>query len=129
MINKIDDIDIQLNQIEKDRLLLNLLISSIVKNQIAIEQTLKLKLKIEYGESLTNEIIDTELKKIDQDFVKMQYDLIADVLSKYSSKSENTNQVQSIQDKFSIFINSFQSLMDELVKQLPGKDQSQLFFL
>lgn len=84
----IDSININLLPKDRDRAIISLLISNTAKTEINIIETLKLRLKIEYGDKLTDGIVKTELKKLDQEFTDLQYNLTADIINKFGASEE-----------------------------------------
>ena len=99
-MNLVDKQKIDMNRKETDQLIVSLLIASIAANRISTQKQIELELRLKYKDEIDPETLKAELKKNNDDFISAQYDLIAEIMQKYSNTqndyeaSENPGSVK-----------------------------------
>lgn len=99
-MNLVDKQKIDMNRKETDQLIVSLLIASIAANRISTQKQIELELRLKYKDEIDPEILKAELKKNNDDFISAQYDLIAEIMQRYSNTqndyeaSENPGSVK-----------------------------------
>lgn len=125
-MKNLDNINIPLLPKGRDEVILNLLVTNISKTQVAIEETLKLKLLIQYKDQLTNDIVKQELEKLSEKTEEIRYGLLADIHHKFGASEAEVKA--SKLDLNSSIAKTFEVLSDmliELSKQFPKNDEQQ----
>lgn len=99
-MNLVDKQKIDMNRKETDQLIVSLLIASIAANRISTQKQIQFELRLKYKDEIDPETLKAELKKNNDDFISAQYDLIAEIMQKYSNTqndyeaSENPGSVK-----------------------------------
>lgn len=95
------NINVDLTHKQLGNALLSLLIENLAQNKLLFEELLALRVRIESGFDNENSI-KYELNRYDEKFVQTQYDLAAQIISKYSLP-EKTNPEKFISDTVAYF--------------------------
>lgn len=98
---KLENINVDLTFKQMQNALLSLLIENLAQNKLLFEELLALRVRIESGFDNENSI-KYELNRYDEKFVQTQYDLAAQIISKYSLP-EKTNPEKFISDTVAYF--------------------------
>jgi len=122
----IGDININLLPKDKDRAIISLLIHNTAKQQINIYETLKLRLIIEYGDKLNDEIVKTELEKLDKEFTDLQYNLIADLINTFGASEEEAKAAKlDLNASLIKAVEIFSDRLIDLSKRFAKNDEQQ----
>ena len=122
----IGDININLLPKDKDRAIISLLIHNTAKQQININETLKLRLIIEYGDKLNDEIVKTELEKLDKEFTDLQYNLIADLINTFGASEEEAKAAKlDLNASLIKAVEIFSDRLIDLSKRFAKNDEQQ----
>lgn len=123
----VENININLLPKDKDRAIISLLIANTVKTQISIEETLKLRLKLEYPDTLTEDILKSELAKIETKYTDMQYSLIADIISVFgaSDKEIAAANIDMYENSLNKLVEIFSNRLTALSKRFKDKYDTQ----
>lgn len=123
----VENINFNLLPKSKNNAILSLLVANTVKTQISIEETLKLRLKLEYPDTLTDDILKSELAKIETKYTDMQYSLIADIISVFGASDKETAaaNIDMYENNLNKLVEIFSNRLTALSKRFIDKYETQ----